>query len=809
MTDCNNDVLNNIGAKEMGSGARPRTEKKVLFIATIDAHIKAFHIPYLKWFKEQGWETFVAANSADGNSNNAVSDANAGTPAPAGGRDMGGGILPYCDHKYDIDIQRSPFSRRNLSAYRQLKRIMSEHHFDMVHCHTPMGGVLGRLAANPYRKGGTKVVYTAHGFHFYAGAPAKNWLIYYTIEKWLARRTDVLITINGEDFARAKSKFGTGDIRIVHGVGYDESKYYVRGVEERSRLRREYGYGEGDRLLVFVGELNENKNQGMLIRAIKSMSEPATRGHQDVSQGKDRRDVRLLLVGADSLGGRYQRLAHELGVESQIDFLGFRSDAYKIVSMCDIALSSSLREGLPVNVMEAMACGLPVIATDIRGNRDLVEDGVTGYIVAPNDYAALASKAAGLLCDETLHSKMSLGAAAAAKRYSKTSVLPEMESVYRDIIGSEDAPVRILHAVVNMNRGGAETFIMNLFRSMDRNKITFDFITSYEGAYDDEIRSLGGRVYRIPYYTQVGPLKYGKLLRDFFASHPEYKIVHSHMDMMSGMVLSQAKKAGVAVRIAHSHSIANSGGLFKRIIKEHYGKKLQAAPTMKFACSNSAAEWLFPKNLSCVRIVRNGIRTSDFRFSEAKRLMKRKELGVQEGAEKLLIHVGRFDKPKNQSFLLEILENMLQSGNEYLLLLAGDGPTRMDIERLAEKSGISSHVRFLGVRSDISELMAAADIFLMPSLYEGFGVVLVEAQASGLRCIVSDQVPNEVAIMDDMVKFLPLGDASVWAKEVSKSLGLPVQREQSADTVAALGYDISETASDLETVWMGEAGRLR
>jgi len=405
-------------------------QKRVLFVATVDDHIRAFHIPYLKWFQEQGWETCVAAN---GGAERAF-----GTPLGGGdGRDGGNGAgrggdsgdrgaktIPYCDHKYEIGIQRSPFDRRNLVALKQLKRILSEKRFDVIHCHTPMGGVLGRLAARPHRRKGTKLFYTAHGFHFYKGASRKAWLTYYPIENWLSRYTDVLITINGEDYALAKAKMHAGDVRLVHGIGYDESRYYPRSAAERTQLRGAYGYSEQDRLLVFVAEMNENKNQELLIRAMRALKDAACARASDGSR------VRLLLVGPDSLGGRCRRRAEELGVADDVDFLGHRDDADRIVAMCDIALSSSLREGLPVNVMEAMACGLPVIATDVRGNRDLVEDGVTGYLVAPGDDRTIAAKAAKLLGDKTRYEEISHHAADFIQRYSRGSVLPEMEAIY-------------------------------------------------------------------------------------------------------------------------------------------------------------------------------------------------------------------------------------------------------------------------------------------------------------------------------------------------------------------------------------------
>jgi glycosyltransferase EpsD len=390
-------------------------KRKVLFVATIDGHIRSFHIPYLRWFKEQGWETCVAANSG------------ADAEAPAAGQDLGADVIPYCDHKFNIDIQRSPFDRRNLRAYQQLKRIFAEIRFDIVHSHTPMGGVLGRLAARKYRRRGTASLYTAHGFHFYKGAPKSAWLVYYPVEKFLSRCTDALITINREDYELAKHRLHARRTFITHGVGYDSGRFFPRAAEEKKRLREEFGYGEEDILLIYVAELSHRKNQRMLLHALKKSND---------FYCAERQSIRLLLVGPDSIDGEYQRIAEHLGIDRLVDFLGYRRDADKLVPMCDIALASSKHEGLPVNVMEAMACGLPVVATDVRGNRDLIENGRTGYIVRLNDADMMADRVRRMIQDAAVTREMGKTAADKIIAYSALSVAGETESIYLDLAKS-------------------------------------------------------------------------------------------------------------------------------------------------------------------------------------------------------------------------------------------------------------------------------------------------------------------------------------------------------------------------------------
>lgn len=365
--------------------------KKILFVATVAEHFYYFHLPCFKFFKENGWQVDVACH---------------------GDRE-----LPCCDNRYKISIERSPADRRNLKAYRELKSIIQENHYDIIHCHTPMGGILARLAARSERRHGTKVIYTAHGFHFYKGAPKLNWAVYYPIELVMSSLTDCLITINDEDYSFAKKHLRAKRTVKVDGVGYNSDRFYRISDEEKAKLRREKGYGQNEKLLIYVAEMNANKNQGMLLLALKEIL-------------KKEKNVRLLIVGADNFDGKYIALADELGVSENVDFLGHRDDACDLVHISDIAVGSSLREGLPVNVMEALACGLPVVLFDNRGHRALCRNGYNGFVVMPNDYKTMAQKTVSLLTDENLYSQMSANAAEFVKPYAKENVIVELKEIY-------------------------------------------------------------------------------------------------------------------------------------------------------------------------------------------------------------------------------------------------------------------------------------------------------------------------------------------------------------------------------------------
>jgi glycosyltransferase EpsD len=373
--------------------------KKVLFTATVDGHILNFHTSYLKWFKEQGYEVHVASN--------------------------GNLDIPFVDLKYNIPFERSPFKLVNFKAYKKLKNIIDDNNYKLIHCHTPMGSVLTRLAAKKARKKGTKVIYTAHGFHFFKGAPLINWLLYYPVEKWLSKHTDCLITINDEDYECAKrNKFKAGSIKKVNGVGIDLNKFTPQTVEKKKKLRKEYGYSETDFILICVAELNHNKHQDMIINVINILKNIIP-------------NIKLLLVGEGNLMEQYKNQVKKLNLEDYIKFLGYRKDVPNLMAISDVAVSASRREGLPVNVMEAMATGLPLVVTDCRGNRDLVRNGRNGYVVGINDVDGFADAVEKLYKIEKLRQNFSEKNCELIKMYSIKNVKNELEKIYLSLLNDK------------------------------------------------------------------------------------------------------------------------------------------------------------------------------------------------------------------------------------------------------------------------------------------------------------------------------------------------------------------------------------
>ncbi|WP_243643918.1 glycosyltransferase family 1 protein [Paenibacillus pinisoli] len=355
--------------------------------------------------------------------------------------------------------------------------------------------------------------------------------------------------------------------------------------------------------------------------------------------------------------------------------------------------------------------------------------------------------------------------------------------------------LRILQVVTIMNRGGLETMLMNYYRQMSKNGIQFDFLVhrSEEGHYDKEILSLGGRIFRMPPIRPGNYRRYFKELDAFFAGHKEYRVVHAHMNENSGFAIRAAKKAGVPCRIIHSH-LSDLALDYKYPFRLYARAAIKGNPSHYFACSARAGEWLYGKKQGHpVTVLNNAVNTEDFRFDERIRAEVRAELGA--GDSLVVGHIGRFNEQKNHKFLLDIFESLRRRKKDALLVLAGDGYLRPAIEQEAQKRGLSQSIRFLGVREDVARLLQGMDLFLFPSLFEGLPVVLVEAQAAGLTCIVSDTITKETDVTN-RVSFLSLDLApDEWSSAILEA------SYEHADTRTMLrerGYDAAAMAE-----WLG------
>ena len=362
--------------------------------------------------------------------------------------------------------------------------------------------------------------------------------------------------------------------------------------------------------------------------------------------------------------------------------------------------------------------------------------------------------------------------------------------------------MRVLHVIGAMDRGGAETMIMNLYRAIDRERIQFDFLVHEERAcdYDEEIRSLGGRIYRAPRFNGANCFAYKRIVGDLIAEHDEWSVVHGHIGSSAAIYLSEARRAG-RVTIAHSHAQNYIKGL------PGLAFSLMSRPTRRIAdwflgCSIEACVDRFGENIAhgdrCF-VLRNGIDLPRYAFDETTRGRMRSSLGL--GAkEPVFCHVGRLTEVKNHAFLLDVFSRVKAEAPDAVLLLAGRGELEDELRRDVEARGLTDAVRFLGVRDDICDVLQAADVFVFPSRNEGLAIAVVEAQASGLPCLVSTGVPD-VAIMSKAAQRVDLADgAESWARraiDLASHLDC-ARRPEGAREVRAAGFGIEESARWLE-----------
>ena len=358
-------------------------------------------------------------------------------------------------------------------------------------------------------------------------------------------------------------------------------------------------------------------------------------------------------------------------------------------------------------------------------------------------------------------------------------------------------PIRVLQVVTYMGRGGLETMLMNYYRHIDRSKVQFDFLThrEFDGDYDKEIIDLGGNVYHL---SNLNPLStsYKKSLNEFIESHPEYKIVHSHLDCMAGIPLKYAKLNNVPIRIAHAHN-SNQTKDLKYPLKLFYKRNIKKNANYLFACGDEAGKWMF--NTDNFKVLNNAINAKDYTLNTNIRNNKRKEFSISDDSI-LVGHVGRFFPQKNHEFLIDIFNQFHKYHPNSYLMLVGEGELKTSIQDKARTLGLEDNIIFTGLRSDVNELLQAMDVFLFPSLYEGLPVSIIEAQAAGLPCLISDKVPIECK-KTDLVYQLNLNDSvNVWSDKIYELSH--ITRRDTYEEIKESGFDIIENAKWLENFYI-------
>lgn len=370
--------------------------KKVLLTATVQSHIAQFHRPLAEVLHEHGYELHVAARNNLGEKN--------------------GLSLDFADKVFDVPFSRSPKSPDNVKAYFQLKRILAADSYEVIHCNTPMGGIVTRLAAVKARKQGARVFYTAHGFHFYKGASKKNWLIFYPVEKIMARFCDTLITITKEDYLLAKKKFHT-KVEHIHGVGVYTDRYHPVNEEERLMLRKVENLTAEDFVILCTGELNQNKNQSTLILVAAELKKYIP-------------ELKVLLAGNGPLEKQLQEQIQELHLAKCVKLLGYRTDLENVTPAVDLVVSCSFREGLPLNIIEAMLCKKAVVVSENRGHKELVQDGFNGCIVKADNLQGYIKAIMKLYNNPQVLLQMENHAYKVAGQYTAKLVKEELKRIY-------------------------------------------------------------------------------------------------------------------------------------------------------------------------------------------------------------------------------------------------------------------------------------------------------------------------------------------------------------------------------------------
>jgi len=356
----------------------------------------------------------------------------------------------------------------------------------------------------------------------------------------------------------------------------------------------------------------------------------------------------------------------------------------------------------------------------------------------------------------------------------------------------EMAPVRIAQIVGMVQMSGVDAVVMNYYRHIDKSKFQFDYFMDglEKTPIDDEILTMGGRIYKLPPYQK--DMKKNLAVFRSIINENDYKIIHSHMNTLSVFWLREAKKAGVPVRIAHSHSTAGKGEGMRNIMKYMLRPLSKIYANNYCACSNYAGRWLFGKN---VNIIRNAIKADDFIYNEILRKEVKDEFGLTD--EIVIGHVGRFMYQKNHDFLVNIFCEIEKLNKNVKLFLVGEGPLRSKIEEQIKEKKLENKVIFTGTRTDVTRLLQGMDCFVLPSHYEGLGLSAVEAQAAGLPCFISDKVPDEAMLNEQCWKYDLKLPSKVWAKEILEKTGLH-QRKSNIEEIVKKGYDIKVEAGKLE-----------
>lgn len=642
-------------------------KKKILFAANLESFFTKFLIPQLKYFKENGYEVHVAAKSENID-------------------------IPYCDKKFDVDFARGFNIKQNIRSYKQMKQIFKNVHYDVVSCHTPFGAAITRLAYKNSKIKGTKMVYMNHGFHFYKGAPLLNWLLFYPAEKYLAKYTDTLITINLEDYELSKKKFKTNTV-YVKGIGLDPSKFdFEMTDKEKLDLRKSLDLKKDDFVMIYPAEINKEKRQEWLIETLNEILKTNKKFH-------------LLLPGNDKMSGKCQQLARDYNIDNQIHFLGFRHDIPKLLKISDLSVTSSVREGLPVNVMEAIYCGLPVVATDCRGNRDLIEDGKNGYVVDLNDNNDF--------CDKILYfSKLNSREKDAIKKeneniikdYLKENVI---ESIVKNTIPNNKK--KVLHLLASNKFSGAENVVCTIINNF---KEEFDMTyCSPKGEIEETLKNKEIKYYGLNKFN-ISELK--RVIKEY---NPD--IIHAH-DYRASVLAALSGFDGKIISHLHNNCPFAKKWNVKTVLYNFCITKFDKI----IGVSGKVYEEAIFKNRM------KGKYVTIYNYVD-KNLVIQKSNECKYEKQYDLFFIGRLTEQKDPLKYIEIVSEYKKISKKIRAVIIGDGELKDECLKKINDYNLYSNIDMVGFVSNPFPIIKNSKVCIMPSKWEGFGLTAIEAMILG------------------------------------------------------------------------------
>lgn len=662
----------------------------------------------------------------------------------------------------------SNYYRHPIKYIKETVKIIKENKYDIIHCNMNSAAMLYPLVAA--KIAGAKVIIS----HSHNSSSDKGILktLLHNINKlfipFFANYYFACSNLAGKWFFSNKIRKSSRFFVINNGIGV---KKYQFNSSIRTKKRKELGIYDKTIVIGHVGRFNKQKNHEKLIDIF-------------LKYKRKNEDTKLLLVGIGPLMDDIKNKVKNLGIEEDVFFLGQRNDVHELMQAMDVFILPSLYEGLGIVLIEAQSAGLPCICTDVIPYEAKVSDNFYQYSLSDsldNWIENISNNSNGKRTQDPRC--MEFDSELCARR---------LEKIYTDSL-----KIKICHFVNGIVNGGVERVILNYFSHINMENYCPHIVT--QGESDEkcykEFEDMGFTIHNV---TRKKESIY-KNFKEIYTilKREKFNIVHAHMTVTNFFPLFYSFLAGTKVRISHSHLSLPSSSLTERMLK-FIGKVFA---THKFACSNDAAKYLFG-NTRNVCIINNAINLEKFAYSEKIRKQKRKELGIEDNSI-LIGHVGRFVEQKNHDFLIDVFNELYKTNEEYKLLLIGSGDLEDNIRKKVKKLNLEKNIFFLGTRNDVNELMQAMDIFLLPSLFEGLGIVLIEAQTSGLKCVCSENTPKEVKVTQN-IKFSKL-DINTWSKIIT-DFDYSTRKDYLND-ISDLGFNINTEAQKLDNMYQKMIGK--